>query len=146
MHSPGLLQGRVSSSFPLCYLSNVPISTPFLHSISTAVSLSFPSILFSLPNFSSSAPPSASFLPSLISSHKLLHPQHMAISSCVGRAKEITLVLHLPTSAGYFAWPLYPTHCYLMVYVNKLQIIQDGDRGGFNFPPPQRLHTHTERS
>lgn len=127
-----------------CYLSNIPISTPFSRSISTAVSLSFPSILFYLPNFSFSAPPSASFLPSLISSHELLHHQHMASSCCVGRAEEITLVLHLPILAGHFAWPLYSIH-YLMFYVNKLQIIQDVDRGGFNFPHPQSLHTHRER-
>lgn len=144
MISPSLLQEGVSSSFPLCWLA-ICLTFPSLHLFSTAVSLSFPSILFYVPNFSFSAAPSASFLPSLISSHELLHPQHTASSSCVGRAKEITLVLHLPILAGHFAWPLYSIH-YLMFYVNKLQIIQDVDRGGFNFPHPQSLHAHRERS
>lgn len=123
------------------YLSDIPISTPFPQGISTAVSLSFPSTLLSLPNFFSlSAPPSVSFLPSLISSHEWLHPQYMASSPRVGRAKEIILVSHLPTSASCFAWPLYRTHRYLMFYVNKLQAIQDGDGVDLTSHLPKTAH------
>lgn len=125
------------SFFPLTsYLSDISISTSF-HLAPTVFPQLFPSTLFSLPNFFSfSVPSSASFLPSFTISDEWL-------SIC-----QVHHVLEEPNfisvaSELSFSWPPYPNTATNVLYQHFANYTGWG-RGRFNFPPPQRLHTHTE--
>lgn len=137
MNSPVLLWGKV---FPSFHWLAICLIFPFPH-------------LSTLPPqyFHSCFPPP--FSPSQISSPSLFLPQHpfslpspsqmndsVYVKFIMCWKSQILLVLHL--SSLFLGHPT-PT-LLLMFYTNTLQTAQDGDRGRFNFPPPQRLHTHTE--